>query len=34
MDYVSGLGVKMVEAASYNARNDDDVHGKHFVIAK
>ena len=24
----------MVEVASYNAENDDDVHGQHFVIAR
>lgn len=34
MGYVSGTGVKIVEAASYNAVNDDDVHGLFFVITR
>jgi len=32
VDYVFGLGVKMVEATSYNAKRDDDVHGRLYVI--
>ena len=32
MGYVFGPRVKMVEVASYNARNYDDVHGLFFVI--
>lgn len=34
MDYVFRPSVKVVEVASYIARNDDDVHGRLFFIAR